>query len=357
MKYILLLTGISIIALTSMTCHAPTGPSSSSADTTSNDWTFTETMLGGASSSEFLDVSIVSDTLAYAVGDIYVSDSTGHINPTSYGAAIWNGRSWSLRRVYTRNQSGYQENIRPILGVVAYSRSEIWLSDGNAFVWNGNDSELTAYWIGGYPGNPSPLLGPGQYVARLWGTSDQNLYGAGNGGGLARYDGSSWRALSSGTTLNIQDIYGYGGTVLAVASDPGESLDKAILQINGTNVTQLSTAGIQWPLSGVWFVPGHYYVVGQGIYEKTSLSQSTWQEDSVDTVDFFSCIRGNAWNDFFVAGGYGQLLHFNGKSWRSYQDVLGLQQGGIASIAVKGNLMIGVGYLGSKAVAFVGKRN
>lgn len=182
MKYFLLFVGISVVALTSMTCHAPTEPSSSGADTTSNDWTFTETMLGGASSSELLDVSIVTDTLAYAVGNIYVSDSTGHINPTSYGAAIWNGRSWSLRRVYARNQSGYQENIRPILGVAAYSRSEIWLSDGNAFVWNGNDSELTAYWIGGYPGNPSPLLGPGQYVARLWGTSDQNLYGAGNGG-------------------------------------------------------------------------------------------------------------------------------------------------------------------------------
>ncbi|OYV84951.1 MAG: hypothetical protein B7Z63_06175, partial [Ignavibacteriae bacterium 37-53-5] len=51
------------------------------------------------------------------------------------------------------------------------------------------------------------------------------------------------------------------------------------------------------------------------------------------TVDSFSSIRGNAWMDIFVAGGYGQLLHFNGKSWRSYQDVLGLKQGGIASIA------------------------
>jgi hypothetical protein len=73
-------------------------------------------------------------------------------------------------------------------------------------------------------------------------------------------------------------------------------------------------------------------------------------------VDFFSSIRGTAWDDFFVAGGYGQLLHFNGKTWRSYQGMLGLQQGGIASIAVKGNLMIGLEYLGSKAVAFVGKR-
>lgn len=259
--------------------------------------------------------------------------------------------------MYAENQSGYVENIRPIFGVTSFSPKDVWFSDGNAYLWNGRDSLLKPYWISGYPGNPSPVLGPNQGVGHFSGTSDRSLYGAGINGGLGWYNGAAWQKLTSGTSLSFQDIYGNDGTVLAVASDPGESLDKAILQINGTTITQLSTAGIQWPLSSVWFVPGHYYVVGQGIYEKTSLSQSTWQEDSVDTVDFFSSIRGNAWNDFFVAGGYGQLLHFNGKTWRSYQDVLGLQQGGIARIAVKGNLMIGVGYLGSKAVAFVGRRN
>ncbi len=356
MKYFLLVLGISVIALTPMTCQAPTEPSTGT-DTTSNDWTFTETMLGGASGSNLYGVDILNDTLAYAVGDAYLYDSSGQIDPSSYGVATWNGEKWSLRRVYAENQSGYVENIRPIFGVTSFSPKDVWFSDGNAYLWNGRDSLLKPYWISGYPGNPSPVLGPNQGVGHFSGTSDRSLYGAGINGGLGWYNGAAWQKLTSGTSLSFQDIYGNDGTVLAVASDPGESLDKAILQINGTTITQLSTAGIQWPLSSVWFVPGHYYVVGQGIYEKTSLSQSTWQEDSVDTVDFFSSIRGNAWNDFFVAGGYGQLLHFNGKTWRSYQDVLGLQQGGIARIAVKGNLMIGVGYLGSKAVAFVGRRN
>ena len=357
-KRILLLIGFAgTLTCTLLSCHAPTEPSGNSADTTSNDWTFTETMLGGASGSNLYGVDVLNDTLAYAVGDMYLYDSSGQIDPSSYGVATWNGEKWSLRRVYAENQSGYVENIRPIFGITSFSPKDVWFSDGNAYLWNGRDSLLKPYWISGYPGNPSPVLGPSQGVGHFSGTSDRNLYGAGINGGLAWYNGDAWQKLSSGTSLSFQDIYGNDGTVLAVASIPGESLDKAILQINGTTVTQLSTAGIQWPLSSVWFVPGHYYVVGQGIYEKTSLSQSTWQEDSVDTVDFFSCIRGNAWNDFFVAGGYGQLLHFNGKSWRSYQDVLGLQQGGIASIAVKGNLMIGVGYLDSKAVAFVGKRS
>ena len=345
MKYILLLTGISIIALTSMTCHAPTGPSSSSADTTSNDWTFTETMLGDGGGSQLYDVAIVNDTLAYAVGAVYLNDSTGNIDPSAYNLARWNGYTWEPIRLQFLTFCG-DPYTGPYLtsAVYAFGPKDIWVASASQIVhWNGS-SQTPAACI--------PVS-----VNKLWGTGSASLYAVGYGGEVARYNGNVWQKLTSGTMVNIQDIYGYGGTVLAIASYPGESLDKEILQINGTTVSQLSTAGIPWPLSSVWFVPGHYYVVGQGIYEKTSLSQSTWQKDSVDTVDFFSCIRGNAWNDFFVAGGYGQLLHFNGKSWRSYQNVLGLQQGGIASIAVKGNLMIGVGYLGSKAVAFVGKRN
>ena len=346
MKYFLAVAGLLIFALTSMTCHAPTEPSGNSADTTSNDWTFTETMLGDGGGSQLYDVSIVDDTLAYAVGAVYKTDSSGSFQPTPYNLAKFDGTSWKLEQTSVEFRGN--RIILPLQGVDTFSPTQIWLA-GSLPIYGG-DTTWQIYDL-------RTTLSPDIDVSKAWGTSAQSMYFVGLGGTIVSYNNGTWRKIASNIGLTIQNIYGNDGTVLAVASDPGESLDKAILQINGTSVTQLSTAGIQWPLSSVWFVPGHYYVVGQGIYEKTSLSQSTWQEDSVDTVDFFSCIRGNAWNDFFVAGGYGQLLHFNGKSWRSYQDVLGLQQGGIASIAVKGNLMIGVGYLGSKAVAFVGKRS
>ena len=346
MKYFLVVAGLLIFALTSMTCHAPTEPSTNGADTTSNDWTFTETMLGDGGGSQLYDVSIVNDTLAYAVGAVYGKDSSGNLQTNPYNLVRIDGTSWKLEQA--RVDFRGNQIILPLQGVDAFSPTQIWLA-GSLPIY-GEDTTWQIYDL-------RTTLSPDIDVAKAWGTSAQSVYFVGLGGTIVSYNNGTWRKIANSTTMPVQDIYGLGSTVLAIASDPGESLDKAILQINGTTVTQLSTAGIQWPLSSVWFVPGHYYVVGQGIYEKTSLSQSVWQQDSVDTVDFFSCIRGNAWNDFFVAGGYGQLLHFNGKNWRSYQDVLGLQQGGIASIAVKGNLMIGVGYLGSKAVAFVGKRS
>ena len=318
----------------------PVGPTE--ADTTSHAWTFAITMLGGAAGSALYDVSIVNDTDVWAVGAVYIDSADGAVDPFPYNVTTWNGGNWNINRIpYIYDGT---PTYSPITWTYVIDANDIWF--GNSTHWDGK--QFQDIDIG-----TSVFYGVG--TTRMWGSED-DLYVVGNQGTIAQNTGTGWQKMQSGTSLNLQDIYGSGGTLLAIASYPGESLDKTILQINGSTVTQLSTNGIPWPLSSVWFVPGHYYVVGQGIYEKTSLSDPVWRQDSVDTVDFFSCIRGNAWNDFFVAGGYGQLLHFNGKSWQSYQDVLGLQNGAIARIAVKGNLMIAVGQLGSKAVAIVGKR-
>ncbi len=344
LKYILLIAAISGVAFTSMTCHTPTGPPNSS-DTTSHAWTFTITMLGGASGSALYDVAIVNDTLAYAAGAVYLNDSTGQVDPNAYNLAIWDRGTWELSRLQFYTFQGQQyTGSYPTHAVWGFNPSDILVASDNSQItnWDGK-SQSGVTWL--------PVS-----IDKVWAANTTNIYTGGDLGQIGFFNGNTWQKLESGTSLYFQDIYGSGGTILAVASYPGESPDKDIMQISGTTVTQLSTNGIQWPLTSVWFVPGHYYVVGQGIYEKTSLSQTVWQQDSVDTVDFFSCIRGNAWNDFFVAGSNGQLLHFNGKSWQSYQNLLGLQSGGISRIAVNGNLMIGVGYLGSKAVAFVGRR-
>jgi len=144
--------------------------------------------------------------------------------------------------------------------------------------------------------------------------------------------------------------------VLAVASNPYAGYDREIVQLNGTAATSLSDNGISWPLSSVWFVPGHYYVVGQGIYEKTSLSDPIWRRDSVDTTDYKFSIRGNAWNDILVAGSF--LMHYNGKDWKSYKDETTLpQSGGYSKVAIRNNLMIAVGSDGGHAVAVVGRRS
>ena len=43
---------------------------------------------------------------------------------------------------------------------------------------------------------------------KIWGSSSNDLYVVGNNGKIAHYNGTSWQRIESGTTLNINDIWG-----------------------------------------------------------------------------------------------------------------------------------------------------
>jgi len=60
-------------------------------DTTSNSFTWqTFTFGGNAGSCNLFDAALVNDTLAYAVGSIYLTDSTEHPDPLPYNLVKWN---------------------------------------------------------------------------------------------------------------------------------------------------------------------------------------------------------------------------------------------------------------------------
>jgi hypothetical protein len=188
----------------------------------------------------------------------------------------------------------------------------------------------------------------------------------GEGGSIAHYDGVSWQSASSGTTLTIQDIWGSvnsatGQTeILAVASEPYTSYDRKILKIAGTTVTALSDSGITRALSGVWFVPScGYFVSGGGIWTKTSLGEVQWLDalqGSGLTIQYLDAVRGNGLNDVFAAGANGDILHYNGRTWRNFRDQTGLGYGEYYSIALKGNLVMAARENLGRGVVAVGRR-
>jgi hypothetical protein len=66
-------------------------------------------------------------------------------------------------------------------------------------------------------------------------------------------------------------------------------------------------------------------------------------------------VKGNGLNDVMVVGAYGEVLHWNGVSWRSYRDITGLN-GSYTSVAVDGNFVIAVGQNDTQAVVAIGRR-
>ena len=112
--------------------------------------------------------------------------------------------------------------------------------------------------------------------------------------------------------------------------------------------------------TALWFKAGlKYYVVGYGIYEK-QFSSNSWvnlnQNGSI-TRYALSGIRGTGLNDIYAAGDYGEVIHFNGSSWKSFHDQTSLNNSVFSyfHLSVKGNIVAAVGLdQNSRAVIVVG---
>jgi hypothetical protein len=104
-------------------------------------------------------------------------------------------------------------------------------------------------------------------------------------------------------------------------------------------------------------MPGiDYWVVGNGMYEKKSWVDRSWtQVPNSLTNDFTEAARRNDWNDVFIVGDFGIVLHFNGATWKNYFPEIGVAAL-YHSVGVRRNLVIAVGEDPPYASALVGIR-
>ena len=243
----------------------------------------------------------------------------------------------------------------PIYNILEFGIDDIWF--GPEIHWDGIEFKT----------KPMNISFPYR-VNNLWGKIPNNFYIVGNDGAIAHNDGQNWQKIESGTELNINDIYGAENPetgeleIYYVASnhlsDP--QYRREILKINSDHsVTKLNTEPINWTLYSLWFSPGKkYFVAGSGIYEKDTFSDSLWQSKAEEVVQYYTYrIRGNSENDVVAVGGYGEILHFNGSSWKSYLPEMGLKPGNYYSVDIYKDLIVAVGSANVSAEIAVGIRN
>jgi hypothetical protein len=317
-------------------------------DTTSHNFTWQKWEFGDLGSSVLYDVAIIDENNIWAVGEIYISDTSenGH---TVYNAVHWDGSDWKLYAVQ------YNKLHWPIRTIFAFSESEIWFSafikyDGHNFKEIPNTTDLI-----------------GWKVYKIWGENSNNLYAVGTSGKIAHYNGIKWTKIESGTEYNLNDIWGdYNEKtgeweILAVGGNilEGWESERVILKLNGSEVEVVDPEGTLWPLSSVWFLPGNkYYTVGSGIFFKKKLSESFWNTKLKNPIEYHkNFIRGTEINNIFVIGSYGELLFFNGIRWLSYQNEIGSFSGEYKSVAIKNKILIAVGVEGRRAKITMGKMN
>ena len=342
-------------------CKHATEPTTlpSEPDTTSHDFTWHIDTLGDGSSSQLLDVAIINDTSIWATGEIYLKDSLGQFENEPYGLATWNGSDWSLKKLYYReNGASGRLAFSNIRGLARLSSSEIWFTAGSIFRWDGTSDEVQLIFSRlNFGANEKS-------IEKIWAASPSLMYAVGNGGVVMCYGGASWQLLTGVTSLDLKDVWGsFDPTtlqtqVLAVAGNHYVGLDRKILSLTGNTVTALSDSGIGQPLSGVWFTPNqHYYTVGSGIFDKKNLLEPSWKGGSRKiTNNYTNKVRGNHVKDVFVCGAYGEILHYNGVDWRSYQSQTQIRNGQYYAIAVKGDLVVAVGEEYPRAIVAIGRR-
>jgi hypothetical protein len=352
LSYVVLLFVISISLIIFSCCKktpCPTCPPAPT-DSTSHNFVFQQYAFGESGSSTLYDVAIINDTIAYAVGAVYLRDSSGRGDPQPYNLAKWDGQQWKLQKLLT---NGFPP---PIKSILVFNEHDIWLDPW--FHYDGQNFQEI----------PSDPIFFGIGIGKMWGTSSSDLYVVGTSGFIAHFNGSTWTKIESGTTLDIYDIYGAYNPysllkweILAVASSYTPSRqERKLLSISpiGNAVAPLDTSGLAVDLESVWFTPNqHYYIVGDGIYEKNMLTDNTWTVHLLDITQYFTTrVRGNAGNDVFIVGAFGECLHWNGSTWRSYKSETDLTSGAYGGIAIKNNLVMAVGQESLRAVITIGRR-
>ena len=126
--------------------------------------------------------------------------------------------------------------------------------------------------------------------------------------------------------------------------------DKKILRIKNNKVDSVSWS-VQRLLYSAWTNNEQFlYVCGSGTYEN---KKGYWEEIKLPLVSMNS-IRGNDLNDIFVAGDFGLVSHFNGSTWKVYNDVFAADY---YSISLKGNLIMLAGQQNGKGVITIGRRD
>ncbi|HCV43413.1 MAG TPA: glucosyl transferase [Bacteroidetes bacterium] len=327
-------------------------------DTSSHAFLWQIDSLGDGNSSVLYDVAIVNDTLTYAVGEMYLRDSTGQLDPQAYNMARWNGQRWQLIRIQFYTICGQSSRTPyPASSIFAFGANDVWVTSrgGQIARWDGTTQTATIC-------NPDPFV-----INKIWGENPNSIWAVGYGGRIGHYTNSTWQRIESGTTLPMNDIWGArnpisGETeVLAVGSYVNQNQGKILLRIQNSAVTPLADSGLPSNLSGLWFMPGRrYYVVGGGIYQKTTLEgSSAWvgYAPGIVTSYYTNSIRGQGINDVVAVGAFGEVVHWSGLTWRNYIGTTGLGNGSYYAVQVRGSLVIAVGLVGNRAVVLRGNRN
>lgn len=271
------------------------------------------------------DIWIFDQNNIWAVGEIEVDSAS------LFGIAIWNGSIWTPQRFEAVGPTGAISNLRPS-GIYAFSTTDVWFASGGVFRWNG--ISVTPYWINPFEGNPNPILSNGQGASKIWGTSGSNLYIVGTKGAIARFNGSNWTKMESGTTVDLEDIWGVDENHIWTTGTNIQDGRSVLLFFDGTKWNTIydnlgKPLNELYAFGSVWTNrTNSFHAIGQSYLRTFSLHDAGPPKLRNLPNEFVAFrVRGMNEADMFVSGQGSELAHFNGSTWHLYPEIKALDGG------------------------------
>lgn len=310
-------------------------------DTTSHDfiWTEISTGTGGL----FNGVAILNDSTIWAVGKV-------ETDTEYYNFAKWDGR-WIFEDIDIGQQ---------LYDILVFEENDIWVVSGRVHHWDGISWENYDLW-------DSDVLQSGidGILTRIWGLSSNNIYFAGLNGTVVHYNGSEFINIRTGVNRLIRTISGYcteDKTVIYAGFWTDAPNRGMLMQYDGS-------WEIIWDENNPFFdnpvyITPTFEVIGDSIIMFTGGSTNSiithhsvvsideYRHTFLDENGFVRNIYGNSINDYFLVGDFGNVLHYNGKSYHKYEELSDSHQQYI-DVDQKSNMVAIIG-IGTRI--FIGNR-
>ncbi len=302
--------GISCLLISCNSVEPP--PNGNGTDTTSQNFSFEILEFGdGFSSSYFNDVWVFDENDIVAVGYISPSDTvvneTKIINPN---IIRWDGISWELQP-FDGTSSG-------INGIWAVDSSLIYFAFGNILKYqNGSYEHIIV------PGNWQT----GQRIEKLWGSSENNIYGVGPWGTIVWYNGVQWTKIEFDTQWYLFDVtvVNQSGIAYAVARrDLGISSIIKIDKLTAEIVYEDSSIGLNSSVfnSITTINSDELWISGYDIWSYKISSRSLTKVNDLLAGYFIASISSFGGNDIYSFGGgitnNGVFIHYNGERYTEF---------------------------------------
>ncbi|MBE7476200.1 MAG: glucosyl transferase [Ignavibacteriota bacterium] len=333
-------------------------------DTTSHIFSYQTFELGDpltGNSSILYDVAIVDANNIYAVGEIYVLDSLGQT--ILYNVIHWNGNDWKLKKVYFPTVCGDTSRTPyPSRAIYVFDDGKIWMSSsGDKIAILENGDQINQFCL------PASVA---MSINRIWGTSSNDLYIVGNNGKIAHYQNGTWQQILSGTSFPLVDIYSKDGNEIYVAGINVSEVKGVVLKGSGNQFSVMINAEVidesqlfqklYGILGTVWLDEHNTIYTGGNLLFRYKNNEWNYETSLPENFiggnpgayyrGFISSIRGNASNDYIIAGGRNTLKHFNGVSWEQIGLPYDPQSPIIwGSVKMKNNTAVAVGLKNNSA--------